>query len=281
MDRPSIYAYLDYRTYLNDWVTARKKADPSYSYATFGAAGGCSKSTLANVISGARIPRARTLDNFAQAMALSPSERNYLGLLVDLAHAPDLATRRTVMDRILSAERFHQLRLAESVRDADVFRYLQHWYVPVIREMAGLEGFRPEPEWIARHLRPTITPEEAAEALETLLELEFLVRQDDGSVVPAELRFRTEPETRQRATAHYHREVVPSLLREIDSDLGNEQHLLAATLALPKSLVPEAKARLSALVEQLATLSDDQAHEEQRRVYQLAIQLLPVCEKLS
>lgn len=280
MSAPSVFAYLDYRAYLKDWFEARKRAEPAYSYAAFAKAAGCSKGTLANVIGGSRAPRPDTLDAFAAAMALRPPERTYLGLLVDLATAEDVTRRREVMETILTSERYHRLRLAESQPDEDVARYLEHWYIPVIREMAGLPGFREDPLWIAARLTPPIRPDQASQAVETLFELGFLERGQDGQVRQREIRFRTAPETMQNAAAHFHRVVIPSLLSSIDPTRGNAQHLLAGTVALDASVIPEVKARLNAALDQLLTMGDT-AVGDNRRVYQVAIQLLPVTDELS
>ncbi|MEZ4322846.1 MAG: TIGR02147 family protein [Myxococcota bacterium] len=281
MNLPSVYSYLDFRAFLRDWFEARKRADPAYSHAGFARDAGCSKGTLANVVAGARTPRTDTLDAFARAMELGPSERNYLGLLVDFATANDLASRREALEKLLSSEQYRRLRFAESERDPDVFRYLEHWYVPAIREMAGSASFRPDPAWIAAVLQPRIRVEEAAHALETLLELGYLCREDDGRVTQREIRFRTAAETQQVAAAHFHREALPNLMRGLDTEQASEQHLVAMTLTLHPSMLPEVKARLNALVEQLATQADDPLPEAGRRVYQLAVQLLPLSDALS
>lgn len=209
MSMPEVFAYLDYRTFLRDWLDARRRDDPAYSYATFARDGGCSKAALANVLGGARAPRAKTLDAFAQAMALTATERNYLGLLVDLAGAQDLEQRRAVMDRILSVEHYRKMRRAESETDADLFRYLKFWYIAPIREMARFPTFQPDPDWIAAHLIPPIRPSEATSALETLLDLGFLVHEEDGSLQPREIRFRTASDSSREAVLHYHREASP------------------------------------------------------------------------
>lgn len=276
---PSVFAYLDYRSFLRDWLDAKKRADDTYSYATFAGEGGCSKSALANVLSGARSPRPGTLDAFARAIAMSPSERNYLGLLVDLSMAHSLDDRRRVMEQILSSERYRQVRMAEGERDSDVFRYLEHWYIPAIRELASLPAFRPEPEWIVGVLRPPISLAQAQDALDRLFELDFLDRLPDGTVEPGDVQFRTEPENAQAATLRFHREVIPGLLTHLQGgDASKQQHVMAATISLPPDLVPEAKARVSALVLQLAAMADAAGVEGEQRVYQVAVQLLPLSE---
>lgn len=281
MPAPRVHAYIDYRTFLRDWLEARKQVDPDYSYTTFAEAARCAKSSLANAISGARRPRPDTLDAFAVAMELSPAERNYLGLLVDLAAAPTVDERMGVMTRIVAAERHEQVRIAENRDHAELFQYLEHWYIPAILEMVGRPGFREDPEWIAAQLQPKVTPAEAQETLDLLSDLRLVKRDEDGRLQPQTIQFRTESETRVAAAHHYHSVVIPGLLQQLDGTQWEQQHVMAATVTLPPELVPEAKAKLTAVMKQLTTLADDREAKGPRRVYQVAVQLLPLTGEIS
>lgn len=281
MELPSVLSYLDYRAFLKDWLEAKKRANPTYSFATFARAGGCSKAALANVLGSARSPRGETLDAFARAMDLRPSERNYLGLLVELEASTTADRRREILETILASEHYQQVKVAEHHAEADMFRYVEHWYIPVIRELAGLRDFQPDPVWIASIIRPPIRVDQAQEALETLLDLGFLTRRPDGSVVQAELRFRTAADATQRAITHYQRESIPNLLRSLDVAEAPNQHVLAAVVALDAATVAEAKLQLNALLESIANMADaidpkELEEKETRRVYQVAFQLIPV-----
>lgn len=281
MPPPRVTAYLDYRTFLRDWLAYQKREHPGYSYAAFAAAGGCSKAALANVLSGARNPRSDTLDAFARAMDLSPSDRNYLGLLAELDAAPDVSRRREVLERILSSDRTEQVRLVDTEPEADLFRYLEHWYVPAIRELAALRGFRDDPTWIADTLRPPISVEQAQQGLDVLFELGFLFRDETGGVSLREVRFRSSNETWAIAADHLHRNVMTQLIEGIDTNDAQIQHLLAATFTLSPDQVIEVKQRLNGVLEQLVTLGDDRSDDAPRAVYQLGFQLLPLSEPVE
>jgi len=277
---PRVFAYLDYRAFLRDWLDHTRREHPGYSYAAFAAAGGCSRSALANVLSGARRPRAATLDAFARAMDLSPSERNYLGLLADLDAALDAATRHRVMEKILASERYRQVRVAEHEPPGNVGRYLASVHAPAIRELARLPGFREDAAWIAGTLRPAISEEQAQRALDLLFELDLLAHRADGSVEVQQLRFRSEPETADEAVIHFQREVMPELIAAADPDNGAQQHLVSATISLSADMLPEAKAILTTALSKLATLSDERPTDTPRAVYQAGAQLLPLSERV-
>ena len=279
MTEPHVTSYLDYRVFLRDWIAYQRRLHPGYSYAAFAAAGGCSKAAIANVLSGSRRPRADTLDAFARAMELSPADRNYLGLLAELDAAPDVTRRREVLDRLLSSPRNPNLRKVEAEPHDAVMRYVEHWYIPAIRELAALPGFRADPAWLAATLHPPISVQQAEDALERLFDLGFLCRDAEGDAVTVrEVRFTTEQETFALAAHHVHTVILPQLLESLDTARAAQQHLLTATITLAPEQLPEVKQRLNTVLDQVATLADDRVDDAPRAAYQLGLQLLPLSE---
>lgn len=282
MSLPSVFAYLDHRAFLDDWFKAKKRQDPATSYSTFAAAAGCSRSALANVLGGVRLPRPQTLDAFARAMELTPSERNYLGLLVELEGAQEAGDRARVMDRILSSERYRQTDRLEARPEGAVSRFLASWVLPAIAELARLPGFRPDPAWIAKTLHPPIDEAEARRALDTLQDLGLLVIGADGAVTRHALRFETGSETATEAVAVFNRDVVSGLLRDLDTSLHASQHVLTSTVLLPTTSVPEVKARLNTLMGQIAGMGDDPAAlAGPARIFQISVQLVPLTREVG
>lgn len=277
MRLPDIFDYIDYRAFLSDWFEARKRHG-RYSYASFAEAGGCSKAALANVIQGNRTPRSSTLDAFARAMELSPKERHYLGVLVDLDAAPGPRRRREVMEYLLSNERFGQVRIADREPRSDIERYLEHWWILAVRELVSMPGFREDPEWIAQTLYPRIEAEQASYALEVLQSLDFVRRDAEGRLVCNEIRFATDPESLGTALVRFYREQIPRLLSGLNVGLQEVQHYMGATVVFDEGSIPEAKAHLHQMVHQLATLGDARPRTDPARVYQVAVMMVPVTE---
>ena len=272
---PSVLSYLNYRDFLKAWFEARKRIEPSYSYARFGKDGGCSRAALANVIGGNRSPRSGTLDAFARAMGMTPTERNYLGLLVELEAAPTQEERRAVIEKITGSEKFGQFRNVEEEPSEDMARYYANWWTTAIRELVLLPGFRDDPEWIAQELHPPITVEQARTALDTLIDLGFVERTDSG-IIQRELAFSAPRESAQYALGRYHREVLPSLMASIDTSLHRIQHLASAILLADDALVAELKKNIHDLIQHATSAGDAGPWTDDTRVYQLAVQLLPV-----
>ncbi|MEN0064336.1 MAG: TIGR02147 family protein [Myxococcota bacterium] len=277
MTPPRLTHYLDFRRYLKDWLAYKKHIDPSYSHGVFGKASGLARSTLHNVLYDGRTPKPETLDKFARAIGLCPSERMHLGLLVELNTASSIEQRRQIVRKITEQP---QTGHSEWIEDRpDVFEiYLSRWYYPVVRELARHPSFRADPRWLARTLVPAVTEEEAAEALQTLQDLSLLDLRD-GKVEVRSLRVQTRPDTEARASAEFHKRMVPAILDRMEDVPAELRHLMATVVSLPTELLPEVKLRIVRLIQQISDLADDPAAEE-RRAYQLAVQLIPVSRAL-
>jgi uncharacterized protein (TIGR02147 family) len=278
---PVIFSYLDYRAFLQDWFDTKKRENPAYSYARFAKDGGCSRAALANVLSGDRTPRPSTLDAFAQAMELEGDQRNYLGLMVELASAPNVDARSVAMAKMLRIERYGKVLQSETESDDDIGRYLGNWWTMAIRELATLPGFRADPRWLAQTLHPPITEEQASKALNTLFDLEFIASGDDGAILVNEIRFRTEPEAFQQAVTRFHQDVVPDRIGQVDLNDVEIQQLMGATLIMPMGLVAEAKVRVANFVDQMANLTDSSPPGDAPRAYQLYVHLFPVSQAVK
>jgi uncharacterized protein (TIGR02147 family) len=276
---PDIYTFLDYREYLKQWLAWRRKETPGYTYDSFAKEAGCSRSALANVISGSRDPKPTTLDAFARAMKLSPSERNFLGGVVELARARTTGRRQDIFEQFIEKPRHKQTRFLEDEPEPAIARLCSAWYLPAIVELARHRDFDPDPKWIAQALVPPIEPDLAARALETLIEIGQLRRTAAGAVHVRQRRLRSRADVASAALARYHRDVVPQLLGRLDQVPAEQRHVIAATALLPEDAVAEAKKILQGAIERIAALAD--GSDTGSRVYHVGVQLLPVSNPVT
>ncbi len=272
---PNVFAYLDHREYLQAWLNHRKQAEPGYSYAAFAAEAGLGRSTLANVVSGARMPSPSTVDGIARGLGLDPLGRNYLGLLVELARAPSVTARRLVLDRLLSRAAFGKTEMVEE-RDETLISVAANWYYPAVMELARLSEFRADPAWISEALMPRISEEQASEALAALVEFGLVVvREDGGAEVPI-MRLHSQPETVARSTVAFHSRAVPAVVHNAITTIpAAERHMMGGVVLIPESLLPEAKQLINKTMQQLCNLGDGQDGTK-RRAHQFAFHLIPV-----
>ena len=271
MQLPDVFAYLDYRAFLADWFAAKKAENRHFSHRAFAKrAKQRSPSLLKHVIDGDRDLTPATTEAFAKALGLDAARARFFRHLVHLDQADTAQERDEALAAIVATRKFREARRVEG----DALHVFDHWYHPAICELASRDDFEADPAWIARTLRPRITPAAARKALDLLLRLGLLA-ENNGQVRPADAQLVTPHEVADVAANRYHLDMLERA-RDAVMDVGrDERHVLGVTVCIPKALVPELKERLNAFQEELLSLCD-QAPREQ--VFQLELALFPLSD---
>ena len=186
------------------------------------------------------------------ALGLEKEEASFFDALVQLDQAGSTREKNNAWARLAASQHFREARRLEG----EGFRYLSHWYIPAIRELAALPAFRAEPDWIAGVLCPAISVSEASAALECLKELGMLVQAEDGVWEPREVRVTTPHEVAKLAVQNYHEGMLGLALGAIDRFPADERHFRAITAHVPQSLIPTLKSELNSMCDRLLELVD-------------------------
>lgn len=269
-----LFAFLDFRAFLARWFEVRKEHNPSFSHRLFARlAGQKSPSLLLQVIQRKRNLTEPVALSFAQAMKLDEEETSFFLALVELDQAATEESRQEAWAKVSAERRFRAARQLHG----DAWNYLASTRIPAIRELAAIPGFQDDPAWVARQMRPTITPAEAKAALDVLYSLGMLVKDESGVVRPTDVTIATPREVGTLAVHSYHRDAASRASRAIGVVDPAERHFLGLTVAIPPELLPGLKEQLNALQARLLDQCD--AHTGlKRRVVQINLHLFPLTE---
>ena len=274
MVAPSIYQYLNYRSYVADWFEAKRQSDPTFSRRSFSRLVGNSEpGLLTQIVNGRRI-RPKLVRPVSRALGLSRREADFFQALVQLDQASSDEDRNHAWKRISSTPAFREARPL----DAASFRYLSRWWYPVVKELAQRRDFRPDPAWIARRLRPSITEAQARDALETLTRLGLLVVDDDGSTAPADAVVATPHEVQGLAVHNYHKGMLERASEAIDRFEPEHRHFLASTASISHAALPELKEAMNAFQEQIAEICA-RYEGDADEVVQINLHLFPLSDR--
>jgi uncharacterized protein (TIGR02147 family) len=266
-----VYAYLDYRAFLRDFYTAKKAASRGFSYRSFSKrAGVSSPNYLKLVIEGKRSLSEKMAERFATACGLDREASRYFVQLVGFNQAKTSGERAQFYGKLSGFRSYQQAHKLDVAHAA----YYTDWFMPAIRELAASPNFREQPEWIADQLIPPITSLQARRALDTLMDLGLLVRNDAGKLVQADALLSTGPETRGLHIAAFHRAMTQRAIESIDLVPASERDISSLTLALGRNGLRALKERLQGLRRELLELSA--LEEEPEQVVQLNFQLFPL-----
>lgn len=263
-----VFRFLDYRAFLTAWYETKRKR---LSYRAFSKRAGLgAPNYLQLVIAGQRNLTRATAEKFADACGLADDRKHYFVSLVAFNQARSDAERNQHYTELAAFRRYrqaHKLELADA-------RYHAHWYLPAIRELVHCPTFKEDAQWIAARLVPPITAKQATEAIDTLLELGLVGRDDDGMLSQRERVVSTGAETAGMHIRNYHAEMMNRATRSMELVAREERDISTLTVSVSSKLIPELKQRLAEFRRELVSLCD--AEDAPDRVVQLNFQMFPL-----
>lgn len=173
--KPDLFQYLEYRSFLSDYVEWKLKANPSFSRRAFSQKYFGSTGILYSVIGGDRDMGPKLRLRCAAALGLSAKENEYFELLVQHNQA------KTDMERNFIFNLLSKFRNSKPwvVRE-NQHRYYTKWYYAVVFNYLGLDRKKGRAVEIAADINPPLSVEQVEEAIQLLLDLELIRRSETG-----------------------------------------------------------------------------------------------------
>ncbi len=190
---PSVFDFLDYRRYLDEYFTARRLLDPRFSLRVFASRAGLplsNSSLFSKIIAG---KRNLTLDlqyKIAKALKLTSAESEYFGALVRFNQSKSGETREQLYKE-LGKYRKSKARILSK----DAYAYYAHWRNTIIRAYIGINQHEKNPVAIGKAVFPTIPAKEVEASLQLLLQLGLIVKTANGYAL-SEANIATERENK-------------------------------------------------------------------------------------
>lgn len=232
----NIFNYTDHRAFIKDYYETHKLQNPKFSYRVFAKKAGFSSSAfLPLVISGKKTIGKDSLRRLGSAMGLSKKEQVYFESLVWFNQAKDEASK----------EYYHQLLRSikkdkpGKVIKGEQFEYLSHWYYPVIREMVTLPTFKEDKLWIRARLNDRVTIRQIRDALDDMLKLDLLKRDDAGRLRQVDASIVTEDEVSHTAVLMIHQQMLLLAHEMLVATKGVGSEVSGMTMAVSKKQYKE------------------------------------------
>ncbi len=269
--RVDVFAHRDYRRFLRAYYEAGREQGQAVSLRAFGKRAGLrSPNYLKLVMDGARNLTSAMAVRFAEAAGLSGEAAAYFCELVAFNQAKSAVDRERAYERLQRFARYRQVHKLDAAQSA----YHSLWYLPVVRELVAHRDFRDDPKWIGKTLRPAISPRQAQRAIDTLLELSLLVRDEQDKLVQREALVTTPDGPLPHHVASFHRAMLQRAAEALDSVPREQREIASLTLCVSAEQASELKARLSRFREELLQLYGTTA--DATRVVQVNLQLFPL-----
>ncbi len=273
MNRPSVYDYLDYRSYLADMFHYRKTKAPHFSYRYFSnKAGFASPNFLQLVINGKRNLTNASIAKVAKGFGLKKKEREFFEFMVFMNQATVHDEKDHYYRKMISMVGYKNTGTIAK----DQYDYFSKWYYPAIREILPGEAGADAPERIAAKLKPKVTAKQVESAISLLEKLKLIRKSPDGRWEQAHKDISTGPEVKSMAVANFHKEMIRLAAESIDRFGAPQRDISGLTLSIRRESLPELKARIVSFRKEMMDMAG--MDENPDMVVQINIQMFPLTE---
>jgi uncharacterized protein (TIGR02147 family) len=263
--------YTDYRKYLSDFYSAKKKTSPAYSYRVFcRKAGLASPSMYREVVSGKRNLTITTINAFIKGLGISPRESRFFENLVlfNQAKTEDAKRKQLAILRGLSYQK------PQRVIPIDMYEYYEKWYHPVIRELAVVIPWGQDYGVLAKSVLPPIKTAEARESIELLLRLGLLEVKKDGTYKQTDPNVTSGAEVNSLAVRQLNRNYAQLGLEAIDRFPPSERDISSVIIGIPSNKFSRLKQEIVDFRKRLTGIIDP--NDTLDGCYSLVIEFFPV-----
>lgn len=274
--RPSIFEFKDYKDFLKTVGLPNGKYSHSSQTLQKWAKrlGYRSPSSLTMILNGQRFPSRDMMKCLSRDLGLSPQELEYFELLIDFAKAKskDKNTEKisTRLNQLSGTRNTHKLSL-------DEFRYVSEWYFVAIKQLIELREFQEDPEWIRQRLRRKVTPGQIRYAIQVMLDLGVLFRNEKGQLVLNQKPWRTGSyDVSSAAVRKHHAGMINLAMESIEEQSIAERQLCSLTFRFNPEKMLEAKEYMMRILEDFDQKFCD---EDATEIYQMNMQFFGLTKK--
>lgn len=271
----SVIEYQDYRQYILDYYTERKRCS-AFTWREFAKLAGFASGSYLKLVSDGKT---RLVEEGAKktaiAMGLLDFEYEYFILLVRYENAKNDQQKKKCFEQIHEITAAHKVKLLGS----DSYAYYESWVHSVVRELApAMPGAKPLE--IAKACRIPVTAAEISESLHFLVKNNFLTEDADGNYHQTDKLLTT-------GRLDYVSVAVHSLLRQMGEfalkafdDLPvSERYFSGLTLGVTEKSYEQVITELTECRRKIIAIVS--AEDETEKVCRLKMQLFPLTKNVK
>jgi uncharacterized protein (TIGR02147 family) len=270
----SLFTYLDYRKYLNDALSERKRTNPHFSYRFIAQHLNLKSSAFFNLVikEKKKLPEA-LVPKIAHLFKLDDNETAYFSILVKFNHCTESVQREELFWKL---ERLMKKNNAKHLQP-EQYRVFTQWYYVAIREFLHIFDFEDDYQRLATSLLPKIKAKEARTAIRILEKTGLIARGDDGFYRPLESQITTGEVWESELIKNLQIQFAEMGKNAIITLPKQKRNISNLTFCASESTMNKITAEFTALRQKIMALVDDDSDAD--TVYQCNLQLFPIGQK--
>lgn len=268
-----ISKFTDYRTYLIAHAQEMKKLKPDWSYGIWAKSLKLkSTSSITKIIQGQRDPGSQIENEFIKYFKFNDKQTSYFKDLIQLQKISG-NPRLSLMLIEKMGKDFPDANL--KTLDTKKFMAISNWYYLSLRELLRIKNIKEAPEWLAEQFIFKVTPTEIKNAINIMLDLGLLVRDEKKNLCIAEGRLETSSDISSEAIKQYHEQMLDNAKTALRQTHVDERELTGTTLVMNSKNIKVAKELIREFRKKFEMLMEDESGDQ---VYQIQIQLFPITQ---
>lgn len=234
-----------------------------------------SASSLSMILSGERFPSEQMIEKISSDLKLTPRERRYFKLLVELEKKK---SKNKSHEKILEdIKKFNAERNSYPI-DAQEFSTISEWHYLAIKQLISTPSFIEDEQWIYKRLRKKISVGQIKKALQDLEQLGIIKRDINHKLNVIKPGLMTSNDIPSSAIKKHHYGMIELAQMAITEQDVNERQINSTTLKVNKNDLPEAKKFIFDFIKEFATRFNQTESDE---IYQLNVQLFALTNDLK
>jgi uncharacterized protein (TIGR02147 family) len=270
----SIYEYLDYRQFMNDYYEMRKTEDAWYSYRFMATKIGMDAGYLVKVFQAKLSLPLKYLEPIMQLFALTGSQAEYFETLVRFDKSKNPKEMKGLFQKLQDLRELPKKNL-----QFDSYAYFQSWHHSAIRALVDLVDVSDDFKSLAKLCKPAISAKEAKVSILLLERLGMIQKNIQGFWKTQENNVSTGDKWSSIAIQEYQREMIKLAGESLQRHSKEHRDISSLTLTLKESDLPEARLRVSEFRKKMINWVGGNSQED--GVYQLNVQLFPLTETIT
>ena len=257
-----------YKQCLQEELARRCEKNSNYSLRAFARACNLSPGELSQILAGKRIPSYKVAQKILSGLDLSPQEESqFLGSLAEKHQTRGLKKLSKAFKGMKSIPQTKAINI-------DLFRVIGDWYHYAVLMLTYIEGFKPNPKWMASQLG--ITELEAKLAIERLIKV-GLLEEKNGTLVGTNDHITTaDKHLTTPALKRHTKQSLEKAVYSLENDPIEDRSHTYMTMAIDPNKIKEAKNLIEEFTNKMSAYLES---GRRTRVYEFGVYLYPLQKK--
>jgi uncharacterized protein (TIGR02147 family) len=267
----NIRHFTDFRSFLRNYVEESKSKNPRWTWGVWAKQLGLAdRSSISKVVQGSAEPGDKLVKKMSTFFQFNENDSHYFEDLIrlnKLQNDPKLS--------LMLLEKMGKIEpdLTEQEMDEQNFTTIANWYYLPLRESVNLKNFKEDPEILAKKFIFPVNADEISSAIETMLRLGLLKRDEKGHLKPATGRVNTGNKGMAPAVRQYHRSMLTNAQSALETIATADRHFCGSTIRFNQSNMSKASELIEDFKKKFVELFEE---KEGDTVVQMQMQLFPV-----